>query len=381
MIRQSDISVAMAAADKPTMVETAAQLQAAIKCWLNCDVLGIDTEFVRERTYRADLGLVQFSDGKQVWLLDPLKTGPIDSLAALFENRDVVKILHAPPEDLDVLLHTTGSCPQPLFDSQTACAMLGQDLQMGYHKTVEWLLDIHIDKGETRSNWLKRPLREAQLHYAALDVCLLPMMYRELRQRLQELDREHWLDEDCKRMIDKANTVIDPAMVWTRIGGNNRLNPKSLAILQQLAEWREKEADRRNLARGFVLKDAALMSIANSKPADKSDLSALDVLHPRVLDRYAKPLLGIVAEVLNSGTQAEPVRSLGPEHRKLMADMRDLVKEKALQLDVGPALLASRRELEKLILTDAGEAPPERFMGWRKDIISDDLLALLERAS
>ena len=177
MINNHAISTAIAAADTAIMVETAAHLQQAIDHWQRSEVIGIDTEFFRERTYRAELGLVQLSDGHQVWLVDPLKTGPLQIFAAFFESATVTKILHAPPEDLEVLLYTTSTCPEPLFDTQIACAMLGQPLQMSYHKTVEWLLGVTIDKGETRSNWLKRPLRAAQLHYAALDVCLLPLMH------------------------------------------------------------------------------------------------------------------------------------------------------------------------------------------------------------
>ncbi len=202
MINQSEINIALAAADQPIMVESAEQLQQAIETWLGCEVIGIDTEFVRERTWRAELGLVQLSDGERVWLVDPLKTGPLHPLAALFEDKNTVKILHAPSEDLDVLLYTTGAVPEPLFDTQIACAMLGQSLQMGYHKTVEWLLGIIVDKGETRSNWCKRPLRPAQLHYAALDVILLPMMHRQLLTRLQDLGRENWLAEDCTLLLN-----------------------------------------------------------------------------------------------------------------------------------------------------------------------------------
>jgi ribonuclease D len=310
MINQSNINIALAAADNPVMVESAQQLLIAVEEWNSCDVIGIDTEFVRERTYRADLGLVQLSDGKRVWLVDPLQTGPLHVMADFFKNPAVHKILHAPSEDLDVLLYTTTTCPHPLFDTQIACAMLGQSLQMGYHKTVEWLLDITIDKGETRSNWLKRPLRTAQLHYAALDVCLLPMMYEELRTRLEALDRLVWLEEDCDRLIRKANMPVVPTDSWIRINGNQRMDPVALAILQKLAEWREYEADRRNLARGFVIRDNELMSIANAKPTSMDELVQLNTLHPRVVQRVGQKILTIINEVLQSGLQADPPESL-----------------------------------------------------------------------
>ena len=378
MINKTEISSAIASADTPIMVESAADLQIAIDIWQQCDVIGIDTEFVRERTYRADLGLVQLSDGHKVWLLDPLKTGPIHSLAPFFENTEVTKILHAPPEDLSVLLNTTGTGPWPLFDTQTACAMLGQSLQMGYHKTVEWLLGITIDKGETRSNWLKRPLRPAQLHYAALDVCLLPLMQRELLNRLEALDRLHWLEEDCDRLLRKSRIAVVPEQSWMRINGNNRLDGVSLAILQKLASWRELQADRRNLARGFVVKDAALVVIARAKAFDADELLEMDIMHPRVVERNEQTITGMVDDVLQSGVQVTALDSLNSKQRKLMASMRERVLKKATELSIDPALLASKRELESLIFTTDGDEIPERFLGWRKSVIGDELIALMD---
>lgn len=376
MISQTEIDRALSAADKPIMVETGQQLQRAVEDWSNCEVIGIDTEFVRERTWRAELGLVQYSDGERVWLLDPLKTGPIQPVSTLFENQAIVKILHAPSEDLEVLLYTTGSVPQPLFDTQTACAMLGQSLQMGYHKTVEWLLNIAIDKGETRSNWCKRPLRPAQLHYASLDVCLLPIMHKQLLGRLQDLGRDKWLAEDCERLLAKARVPADPEQAWKRINGNGRLDGASLAILQALATWRDNEAEQRNLARGFVIKDNDLLTLANRQPTDVSALADLDIWHPIAIQRHGKTVTAIIEHTLQQGLSAQPLAILKPEHKKLMSDMRKAVLRKAAELSVDPALLAPKRELESLILLSDNEPLPERFSGWRKNVISNELLEL-----
>lgn len=379
MISKSEISIALAAAEQPIMIESAAQLQEALAEWLSCEVIGIDTEFVRERTWRADLGLVQLSDGKQVWLVDPLKTGPLDSLAALFETESVIKVLHAPSEDLDILFYVSGAVPEPLFDTQVACSMLGQSLQMGYHSTVEWLLELTIDKGETRSNWIKRPLRPAQLKYAALDVCLLPMMYRQLRSQLLELGRLEWLQEDCTRLLNKARTASDPTQSWKRINGNGRLDETSLAILQALCTWRKAVAEKSNLARGFVIKDTALLTLANQKPGTLEALSKLDIWHPKSIQRHGQTVLNIIQQCLDRGLKSRSPADLEPEHRKLMSNMRRLVLERSTKLKLEPALLASRRELEGLILSPGGEPVPERFLGWRKDIISDDLIALKDK--
>ena len=376
MITQGEIDIALLAADQPVMVESQQDFQTAMQAWLNRDVIGIDTEFVRERTWRADLGLVQLSDGKTVWLLDPLQFDSLQPLAELFDSADIIKILHAPSEDLDVLLYNTGVVPRPMFDTQLACALLGESLQMGYHKTVEWLLGIEIDKGETRSNWLKRPLRPAQLHYAALDVCLLPMMFRKLRAKLVEKDRLNWLEEDAERLLDKALLPAEPEQSWKRFNGNGRLDGSSLALLQALSLWRENEAEERNLARGFVIKDNALMTIVNKKPRSVAALSEMDIWHPRAIQRHGQVIISIIDKVIGEGISAQAPDMLLPKHRPMMKAMRELVNEKAIELSIDPALLASRRELESLILSPPGEEIPERFNGWRHDIITTGLLEI-----
>ena len=381
MIKKNEIEIALLAADQPVMVESADQLTSALNEWLDCDVIGIDTEFVRERTWRADLGLIQLSDGKKVWLVDPLQTGPLHSIADLFENQAIIKILHAPSEDLDVLFYNTDSVPDPMFDTQTACAMLGESLQMGYHKTVEWLLGITIDKGETRSNWIKRPLRTAQLHYAALDVCLLPMMHRVLESKLVAQGRLEWLEEDCNRLLSKALIPADPTLSWKRITGNGRLDGTSLAILQSLANWRDIETENRNLARGFVIKDNDLMTISNQQPRNIAALLVLDIWHPKAILRHGQTLITLMHQIHEEVIAAEPPDMLTPKHRPVMQEMRKLVIAKAKELSVDPALLASKRELESLILSSQGEALSERFLGWRKDIITTDLLAIKDRYS
>ena len=377
MTRTTIIKKAIEAAEHPILLETPAQLEKASAAWAGRSLLGIDTEFVRERTYRADLGLVQVSDGETAWLLDPLAVQDLAPLAEMLENPAILKILHSGSEDLEVLLNTVGALPQPLVDSQVACAMLGQPLQMGYHSAVQWLFDMEIDKEQTRSNWCKRPLQEKQLHYAAMDVTLLPEMIALLRPQLEEKGRWSWLQEDVARMQRTAANTLDPREAFRRIGGAGRLDENELRILRALAAWREETAVQRNLARGFVINDAGLMSLVRARPQTPAQLRAVEGIHPRALQRYQDVLLSIFEQARADTSAIEMPQTLDNAQRRLLKDMRQLVAQRARELQVEPALLASRKELEKLIFARAAaEAIPERFLGWRKQAITDDLLRI-----
>ena len=377
----ADIEIALSAAERPLLLESAADVELAAEAWEQCPVLGIDTEFLRERTYRAELGLVQVSDGRRAWLVDPLAEGAIAPLERLLTHPGLCKVLHSGSEDLEVLFHTVGVIPDPLVDTQIACAMLGQPLQMGYHHAVKWLTDVDIDKDQTRSNWIKRPLHAKQLRYAAMDVVLLPMMHRMLKARLEEVGRWNWLQEEIKRMQGNAVQAPAPEEAYLRFSAAGRLDEETLRVLRALAAWREQTAIEKNRARGFVISDAGLLQIARLKPANAGQLKAIEDIHPVVLSRHGAELLRIVDEALNSETPVEPIEALtGAQNRKMKA-MRKLITERAEKLELDPALLASRKELEKLLRAHAaGEPPPERFMGWRREVITDDLLNTLAQS-
>jgi len=372
------VEQALEAADRPLLLQSAAELEQALDAWSAAPVLGIDTEFVRERTYRADLGLVQVSDGHSAWLWDPLAFDSPAPVAAMFEATGCVKVLHSGSEDLEVALHALGALPRPLVDTQVACAMAGQPLQLSYQGAVKWLFDVEIDKEHTRSNWCRRPLQPGQLHYAAMDVVLLPLMYRELRSKLDALGRWAWLEEDVERMLQAATVDVEPDEAWLRINGANRLDDAGLRTLQALARWRENTAVARNRARGFVVKDADLLELARSRPGSAAALRAAVSLHPRALDRYAGDLLQAIAEAEGSAAEPPRIEPLNNAQRRQLDRMKDAVQARAAELSVDPALLASRRELERLLRSAAAaEAPPERFLGWRKAVITDELLQLI----
>lgn len=371
------IDKALTAAEHPILLESAAQLEDAAKTWSTSAILGIDTEFVRERTYRADLGLVQISDGDTAWLLDPLAITSYGPLRSMFENPGVLKLLHSGSEDLEVLFAAIGAIPEPLIDTQIACAMAGQSLQLGYHHALKWLFDVDIDKDQTRSNWCKRPLTRRQLHYAAMDVVLLPEMLLQLRQKLEQAGRWSWLEEDVARMQRTALTPVDPELVYQRFSGIGRMDQGTLQVLKYVTRWREGIAAEKNRARGFVISDSVVLQLARAKPSNHEELLEINDIHPVALSRYESALLDLVAEAKQDPAPVEKFEQLDEKQRQQLNRMRSIVESRSGELGVEPALLASRRELEKLIRAISTDGPvPERFLGWRKEVVTEELVGV-----
>jgi ribonuclease D len=369
------INKAIEAAEHPILLESPAQLKEAEETWVKSNILGIDTEFVRERTYRADLGLVQISDGETAWLLDPLAIKSYEPLCRMMQDPGILKLLHSGTEDLEVLLNEVGAIPEPLVDTQIACAMMGKSLQLGYHHALKWLFDVDIDKDQTRSNWCKRPLNERQLRYAAMDVVLLPEMLVTMRAKLLEAGRWSWLEEDVARMQRNALQTIDPENAYLRFPSIGRMGNETLQALKYLARWREQVANERNRARGFVISDSAMLQLAHTKPSSAAELRDIEDIHPVALSRYERILLELIADAAGDRTPVEKFEQLDDRQRQQLKNMRSIVQSRSAELGVDPALLASRRELEKLIRALATGSPiPERFLGWRKEVFTDQLL-------
>ncbi|MFT5139730.1 MAG: ribonuclease D [Lysobacterales bacterium] len=378
MNNSNAIETAMEAANSALLLNTEAQISRASKAWKRCSFLGLDTEFVRERTFYANIGLVQLSDGHTVWLVDPLVKGAVEPLRELLEDPSISKIIHSPSEDLDVLSSAIGALPEPMIDTQLACALLGKPLQSGYHTAAEWLIGVAIDKDQTRSNWCARPLRQVQLKYAALDVCLLPLMWEILKSRLEEKNRLSWFEEDCQKQLDKARFSGDQDIFWQRIRGIGRLDGESLAILQSLSQWREKEARERNRPRGFVVPDPILLSISRSKMTSIESLKTIDDFHSQAIERHGEKLIERVKNTLSSGHQLPMIEEPTPAERKMLTDMRAVIKKKADEMGVESTVLASKKDLESLIQNGENEWPL-KLQGWRQNEFGSDLLSILGR--
>ncbi len=373
----SGTETAIAASRHPILLDTPAQLARARKAWRKCSILAIDTEFVRERTYWAQPGLFQISDGHTAWLVDPVAIRDLRQLSELFADGSITKIFHSPSEDLDMIWHSLEVVPQPMVDTQLACAMLGQGLQLGYHKAVHWLLGVEVAKDQTRSNWIHRPLNPAQLRYAALDVVLLPQMWSILQERLDELGRRAWLEEEMSQLLMAVQRPLEPNHSYLRVKGASRLSAAQLPRLQHLAAWREVKALEQDIPRGFVVRDNSLIQVVAQQPQSLDELKSIDGIHGSSLRKFGAELLSVCQQVGQAGNGHELSKPLADVERRMLRSMRQVCTRLSDEWGIDPALLASKKELENLLrCLDAGDNPPARFTGWRYEILTRELLGL-----
>ncbi|MCG3201757.1 MAG: Ribonuclease D [Gammaproteobacteria bacterium] len=345
--------------------------------WRGCPWLALDTEFVREDTYYAKLALMQICDGRTADCIDPLAVTGLEPLREVFDAPHVLKVLHSPDQDLEIIAHRWGICPKPLFDTQLAATLLGIADQPSYAALAAALLGVTVDKSLTRTPWLRRPLRAAELAYAQADVEHLARMYPVLEGRLRESGRLAWLQEDCARMVEPARYRPHPEGEWRRLKSLARLEARAQHIAARLAAWRETEAARRDRPRKWVLSDEAVYALATRGPRTKADLAALEVLSPEQLARDAAALLACVQEDLAADAPAlvRDLREL-PEVKARLQRLQAVLRDCAAAVGLPMTLIAPRADLEA-IAREGDAAGVPALAGWRRAVAGEALLANL----
>lgn len=353
-------------------------------------MIGLDTEFIRERTYYPAAGLVQLQARDETLLIDPVSCTHLDPLRELLGNPRCLKLVHSGSEDMQVMAALCDVEPQPLFDTQIGAAFSGIGHGLGYHRLVKTIVGIELAKDQTRSNWLQRPLSPKQLSYAALDVIHLPKVYAELEAALATRGFRHWCDEECRRANHPAGQMQDPRHAFRRIKNASRLKAAEQHRLRSLASWREEYARRQNVARNHIAKDAALLELARRPPRSQAELRGSDVLHPVAIRRFGAALLAAV-EALPAESSANPVSPLveSLDNDRVAAKipvLNEFVQARALELDLPPTLLARKRDLEWLAhdptsSVDGAGLPNALLTGWRLEALGADLRALAMEGS
>ncbi len=333
--------------------------------WQTASVLGLDTEFVRERTFFPRPGLIQLSDGESVWLLDPIERHDFDALGQVLQNTDITKVLHSVGEDLEIFDLVTNTLPQPLFDTQIAAAMLGMPLQCRYESLVLHCFGVELPGGQARSDWCQRPLSRSLLNYAAQDTIWLPRLESLLRGALEKRGRLAWLAEDCQRLIDQARSGKEKHPLL-RVKGAGRLEPKALAWLERLSIWRDAQARTHDLPRGFILRDDVLLSLAEQAAGGQNPAQILNALRSRERQRMGASLHELLHQPPPEPTNCpSELQRMTNEDRQSLKQAQNEVRRIAEEEGVDPALIASKRELTRLIHGHK----PDWLNGWRGGLI------------
>jgi len=357
------------------------------RTWRELPFVALDTEFMRVDTFYPKAGLLQVGDGQKAFLIDPLRVRDWQPLADLLEDPQVVKVVHACSEDLEVLLRLTGKLPQPLFDTQLAAGYLNIGFSMGYSRLVQDVLGLDLPKGETRSDWLQRPLSETQVSYAAEDAVHLAELFTALRPRLSD-DKYAWVLEDGAELVAQMRREVEPQLLYREVKLAWKLSRQQLAVLRELSAWRELEARRRDLPRNRVLREHSLWPIAKTQPDSLSALAKIDDMHPRTLRQDGEFLLQLIKQAGSVPAEQYPPALPEPlpiEASAILKRLRAIGQAEGERLGIAPELMLRKKTLEALLKSGYPNGPyqlPDSLRGWRRErmgqALLDDLAALGE---
>jgi ribonuclease D len=338
--------------------------------------LALDTEFVRTRTLYSKLGLIQVYDGEQVALIDPLSDIDLEPFWQLLTAPNIIKILHSCHEDLEVFKTYAKRLPRPLFDTQIAGQFLFQGKVLGFGAMVEQELGISLDKGEARTNWLKRPLTENQLQYAYNDVKYLLPVYEKLSSQLKERQLLDYCMAEVELKVTQKEQITDSNQLFLNFGNAWQLKPRELAVLQELALWRLKIAEQKDLALGFVAKDATLLALAQRKPADIKSMKNIPGINHHEIRIHGRAMLNIIQQAKEIDIEHCPVKvprlTDFPKYKQALKVLKQLVMTAAEQYSVPIEMLATKKQMNQFIkwswqLPYADE--PDFNTSWRKPLL------------
>ena len=357
------------------MIDSADALTTFAASAAQATTLALDTEFMREKTYRAELCLIQIADGDNAVCIDPLAIADLSSLAPLLGAPGVVKIMHAARQDLEVLLPAVGMV-QPVFDTQIAAALAGHPSQVGYAELARRLLGVELAKAHTRADWSRRPLSAEEQQYALDDVRHLAALRTSLLDTLASKGRVAWLEEELAALANPDALRVAPEDAWHKVKGLPALDPARQQLAQALAAWRERRADERNRPRGWILDDVVLREIVVRLPRSLEALQGLPEMQESVVRKCGDELLALVRDARIADPPPPLPRRERPDPAQLALVKRlaEIAADAAKGLEINAEVLATRRELEKL---SAGRRDVSLLHGWRKDVVGERLLAAL----
>jgi ribonuclease D len=361
------------------VISTNDELRSFLKAQAEVPYVTVDTEFIREKTFWPQLCLVQLAGPEEAAVIDPLAEGiDLSLLAELLANPKVLKVFHAARQDVEIFLHLFGAVPTPLFDTQVAAMVCGFGESVGYETLATKLARARIDKSLRFTDWARRPLSDRQLAYALSDVTHLRVAYEKLASRLERTGRAQWVAEEMALLADPNTYIVPPELFWLRLKPRSN-NPRFLAVLREVAAWREREARERDMPRGRVIRDESLIEIAAHAPKSIDELAQVRGLSRAqaegkwgvaLLEAVAKAQTLSEAECPHLEPKAEPPKGIGP----LVELFRVLLKAASDKEDVAQRLIASQADLEAIAADDAADVPA--LHGWRFEVFGHLALEL-----
>lgn len=364
--------------DAPVLISDTATLTDFCNRQATADFVTVDTEFMRETTFWAKLCLVQVAGPDEAVCIDPLAPGiSLKPLYDLFANERVLKVFHAARQDLEIFLHEGGALPRPVFDTQVAAMVCGFGDQVGYETLVAKLADAKLDKSQRFTDWSRRPLTDRQVKYALSDVTHLRKAYQSLAKKLERSGRAAWLSEEMEILTTHSTYQLEPKDAWQRIKARTR-SGRMLAVLRELATWREETARALDWPRGRIAKDDALLELAAHPPASLDDLKRSRLAKQLASERFANGVLTAAKRGLAVPESEWPpvpeqdANNMGP--RAVVELLRLLLKLKSEQHNVASRLIATSEDVDAIAFSDTADVPA--MHGWRRELFGDDALKL-----
>ncbi len=363
------------------VITTTGELAAACTRLARCDHVTVDTEFIRESTFWPELCLIQMAGPEEALIVDPLaKDMDLAPFFALMADETVTKVFHAARQDIEIIHHLAGIIPHPIFDTQVAAMVCGFGEQVSYVNLVKKLLDVSLDKSSQYTDWRRRPLAAKQLAYALADVTHLRDIYARLKGELETSGRAGWLAEEMAVLTDPATYALHPENAWMRMRKRVK-SRRALAVLMEVAEWRERRAQETDVPRGRVLRDEAIYDIANQAPRNAEELARLRTCSKgfarsnsgrQVLDAVARGLARDLSEV----PSLEKAVRLSPEHIAVVDLLKVLLKAAAARHRVAAKLIATTDDLERIAVHGPRAETVPALKGWRRMLFGEDALRL-----
>ena len=370
--------------DAPVMVSDAAGVDEVVAAARAAGSCALDTEFLWEKSYAPRLCLVQIAVGNRVWVIDPLAGAPLEPIGALVADASVRKLMHAPSADLIAFGLHFGSVPANVFDTQIAAGFVGLTANASLDRLLEAVLKVRLHHNETFSDWSRRPLTDTQLLYAADDVRYLDELVARLEERIVERGRADWARAEIERRFCTPEAAgADPERAWRKVQRRGRLSPESLAVLMEVAAWREHLARRRDQPASWVMKDPTLVEIARAIPRDAKELQRIRGVGRSLGDRETSELLDAVTRGLDR--EPPPAERSTPQRIAKQVDAvatlaAPFARIRCQDADLAPELVANREQLDRFleaIVAEEDLAELPLGQGWRRELLGDDLVRLV----